>query len=318
MRNAPELGVLKTFVIDAGRNWLVTATSRGFYTCWDLRFSIPVKTWRHSDHSKRNIHRLAPSPATNKLALFALSSPFFFAANGDNQIDTWDIESTAAKQVFKIVPEFGGHNGHQAPLPGSATLHRPQTLDFGTEDLQRQVTNSESSMRAVMPGPSDAMSGAPNYILSAGTDRCIRYWDLNNVSKSFVISGPYSSHSSPSPSQLPVYSAQTVGQTTYFFETPPPTLLSSLASHTTSPSTSLSSSSSSSSMSTSSSSSSSSSSGGAGGAQAAESTRFTMGSGKQRPPPIHHNDAIVDLEVLELPTRLLISGSRDGVIKVWK
>jgi hypothetical protein len=43
-----------------------------------------------------------------------------------------------------------------------------------------------------------------------------------------------------------------------------------------------------------------------------------MSNGKQRPPPIHHNDAITDIEVLELPTRLIISGSRDGVIKVWK
>jgi hypothetical protein len=137
MRNGPELGVLKTFVIDAGRNWLVTATSRGFYTLWDLRFSIPVKTWRHADVTKRNIHRLAPSPATTK-SQYVLSSPFFFAANGDNQVDMWDIENTVSRQVFKIVPEYGAHN-HQAPLPGSATLHKSQTLDFGTEDLQRQV-----------------------------------------------------------------------------------------------------------------------------------------------------------------------------------
>lgn len=153
------------------------------------------------------------------------------------------------------------------------------------------------------------MSGSPNYVITAGTDRCIRYWDLTNVSKSFVISGP--SHSSASPAQLPVYSTQTAGPTTYFIETPPPTLLSSLASAHASPASSLSSS-------TLSSSTSSGASSSSGGGASAESPRVVLSSGKQRPPPIHHNDAITDVEVLELPTRLLISGSRDGVIKVWK
>lgn len=137
LRNGADLGVLKTFVIDAGRNWLVTVTSRGIYTCWDLRFSVPIKTWRHSDVTKRNTHRLVPSPPTNR-PLYVLSSPFFYAANGDNQVDLWDIEANASRQVFKIVPEFGAHTG-QTPSPGSATPHKPQTLDFGTEDLQRQV-----------------------------------------------------------------------------------------------------------------------------------------------------------------------------------
>jgi phosphoinositide-3-kinase regulatory subunit 4 len=172
------------------------------------------------------------------------------------------------------------------------------------------VLNSETSMRAMLSGPSDAMSGLPNYVITAGTDRCIRYWDLTNVSKSFVISGP--SHSSASPAQLPVYSTLTAGPTTYFIETPPPTLLSSLASTHASPASSLSSSTLSSTSSGASSSSSS------GGSASAESPRVVLSSGKQRPPPIHHNDAITDIEALELPTRLLISGSRDGVIKVWK
>jgi len=35
-------------------------------------------------------------------------------------------------------------------------------------------------------------------------------------------------------------------------------------------------------------------------------------------PLIAHNDCILNLKVLEQPSRMLISGSRDGVIKVWK
>lgn len=36
------------------------------------------------------------------------------------------------------------------------------------------------------------------------------------------------------------------------------------------------------------------------------------------PPSINHHDVITDLELLELPSPMLISGSQDGVIKVWQ
>lgn len=150
------------------------------------------------------------------------------------------------------------------------------------------MTSIAASMRAILPGPCEPTTGSPLYVITGGTDRCVRYWDLHNVSKSFLVSGP---SYAPSPnSALPTYSTQTVGPTTQYIETPPPTLLSShapLSGSTTS-------------------------------MGPAESSRFALNSGKQKPPPIHHHDAILDLEMLELPTRLLISASRDGVIKVWK
>jgi len=36
------------------------------------------------------------------------------------------------------------------------------------------------------------------------------------------------------------------------------------------------------------------------------------------PTPVHHKDTILDLKVLEWPQKMLVSSSRDGVIKVWK
>ena len=35
-------------------------------------------------------------------------------------------------------------------------------------------------------------------------------------------------------------------------------------------------------------------------------------------PSMNHHDCILDMKMLELPHRMLISSSRDGVVKVWK
>jgi phosphoinositide-3-kinase regulatory subunit 4 len=35
-------------------------------------------------------------------------------------------------------------------------------------------------------------------------------------------------------------------------------------------------------------------------------------------PSVNHHESILDLKLLELPHRMLISAGRDGVVKVWK
>jgi len=264
MHNKPDLGSLKTFLIDPLRNWLITVTSRGFYTCWDLRFLIPIKTWRHSIATKHSIYRVAPSPPSKQQN--SRSSPLFFAATGGNEVQLWDIESAVTRQVLRAMPE-----GDPQPQSTPAIMYNPHSQDFGTDDLQRQMTSCQPSMRAILTGPSESTTGMPSYVITAGTDRQIRYWDLSNVSRSFVIAGPASS---------PVFSTQTVGPTTFFLEQASPLGSSSSTD---------------------------------------QIMRFpTQESRGKLRTPVHHKDTILDLEMLELPTRLLVSGSRDGKNKVWK
>jgi hypothetical protein len=35
-------------------------------------------------------------------------------------------------------------------------------------------------------------------------------------------------------------------------------------------------------------------------------------------PSFHHSDSILDLKMIEMPHKMLISCSRDGIVKVWK
>ncbi len=56
LSNALSLGVTQDLVIDPQHNWLATGSSRGFLCVWDLRYGVPLRTWRHPDGSK--IHKL--------------------------------------------------------------------------------------------------------------------------------------------------------------------------------------------------------------------------------------------------------------------
>src|SRR5690554_2567695 len=38
LNNSLNMGLLSCFLIEPNRNWMVTGTNSGYYTCWDLRF----------------------------------------------------------------------------------------------------------------------------------------------------------------------------------------------------------------------------------------------------------------------------------------
>ncbi len=84
LTNPLSQGVIQDFVVDPQRNWLTAATSRGYLTCWDLRFHIPIKAWRHPGRSR--IHRLAHYNVAGK-------GTWIFVSAGLSEVDVWDVES---------------------------------------------------------------------------------------------------------------------------------------------------------------------------------------------------------------------------------
>ncbi len=45
---------------------------------------------------------------------------------------------------------------------------------------------------------------------------------------------------------------------------------------------------------------------------------FNSKHARTQAPSVNHHDCVLDLKLLELPHRMLVSASRDGVVKVWK
>jgi len=132
--------------------------------------------------------------------------------------------------------------------------------DYGIKGLS--TSKSTTSTRAII-----SPCGG-KYIITAGTDRKIRYWDMESPHNSYIISGLDANEAQPK------YRCTSLEDITVFEEEP--TVKS-----------------------------------------------INMADMELLPDPalvspsIHHHDTITQLAVLEVPHQMLISGSRDGVVKVW-
>ncbi|CAM9512569.1 unnamed protein product [Ectocarpus sp. 12 AP-2014] len=311
LRAHPELGFLTVIALGTEKTWLVVGTSRGFVMLWDLRFQarrrlhVLARLWRHS--SGGPIHKLAtcsrlPPPD-------AAPGPHVIVAAGRNEAAIWDVSTGGAcKQCFRVVPPSEG-----PPPSASSRSSRGQdpAAILGAElpvleevSLPSHPNAPALSLGAQLSAVRDFSSGAPqtggdpairalvgrisrserdSYLITGGTDRCIRYWDFQAASRCYMVSGREPFPGRPSPRTLQVPGPAPGGKSTvvlYYDEDPPPPSPASLASRTGSPA-------------------------------------VTLEKGLVAPRS-SHDDAVLDVKVTELPTKMLLSGSRDGAVKIWK
>ncbi|CAK9092416.1 Serine/threonine-protein kinase VPS15 (Vacuolar protein sorting-associated protein 15) (AtVPS15) [Durusdinium trenchii] len=196
LRVGPQAGMITALVAPPEGDvlWLVAGTSRGLVILYDLRFEIVLRAWRHPSHSK--IHRLCISRATG-------CDPLVYIAAGENAFGLYNIADGKHVQSFKTVPTAMDAETAAvvaelepvdvdllAPLSGS----RPHALSSkampaGSELLDTLATDGldparrriEPSVRAILcpfdtVDAKDHKAHIPNTVISAGSDRRIRYW----------------------------------------------------------------------------------------------------------------------------------------------
>ncbi|KAH8939339.1 hypothetical protein BDL97_15G033100 [Sphagnum fallax] len=98
LRAKPAQGFISTTALDPACNWLVSGTSRGMLTLWDLRFQVPVNTWQHPACCPvESICVLIPGTGTVPLAS---AHPFVYVAAGRNEVALWNAEDGTCHQVL--------------------------------------------------------------------------------------------------------------------------------------------------------------------------------------------------------------------------
>ena len=99
----PRQGVMQKLACDGPDSpWLLTGTSRGHLTLWDMRFQIPLTQWRHP--LGHPVNALAPAVApVGNLGLRGGgrgSSPLVYIAAGSHEVGLWDVEEGKCHQVM--------------------------------------------------------------------------------------------------------------------------------------------------------------------------------------------------------------------------
>lgn len=147
-------GIQTAMAISPDQNWLVSGTSSGVITCWDLRFQLPIVKCTHPAESR--IRQLAIPGSGEVLA----------SVQGNNEVGLWNMESQFRQLVLWA----------SSSPPLSTNQSNSQSVT-----AMQSVHNHEM-----------------NVLITAGTDNRIRYWDLQNPDRSYIIAGAYNEKSSTS------------------------------------------------------------------------------------------------------------------------
>lgn len=191
LKAKPSQGYICATALASCYNWLVTATSRGVLTLWDLRFQIPVNTWQHP--SSCLVESICPVLSQSDFTSATMSRPYLYIAAGRDEVALWNAEDGSCQQVLRLACDASDSEVSEVP----AALARPKLVV--TAELKRSEGSKRSDyrldelneppprltgVRALLP-----LSGGTR-LLTGGTDCKVRMWDRLRPDRSYCVCGP--------------------------------------------------------------------------------------------------------------------------------
>jgi phosphoinositide-3-kinase regulatory subunit 4 len=202
----PEFGFPTAMTISPDRNWISVGTSKGCVALWDIRYNVMSRAWQHSSASP--IHRLACCKSVNVSNSSSRDYPegaYLFVAAGRGEAAVWGLpEGGPCIRCFRTLPpppagDSTAHAYHTlAPLPVLQEISTPKVRNIRHSEIKSRLHNDsnsfEPSVRAVIGRISSTGS---SYVVTAGMDRYIRFWDFHSPAKCFTVSGMEPSQPKP-------------------------------------------------------------------------------------------------------------------------
>ncbi|CAM6126892.1 unnamed protein product [Calypogeia fissa] len=196
LKGDPAQGYTSATALDPNCNWLVTGTSRGVLTLWDLRFQVPVNSWQHPLGCP--VESMCPLLPRTGTVLSTIARPFIYVAAGQDEIALWNAEDGSCHQVMRLAPdpdtelrEIPSALAPQAPnskFGPSTTASSKQSSGQNPKDYKMEELNEPpprlGGVRALLP-----LAGGTG-LLTGGTDCRVRMWDRLRPEHSYTVCGP--------------------------------------------------------------------------------------------------------------------------------
>ncbi|PSR78508.1 hypothetical protein BD289DRAFT_485992 [Coniella lustricola] len=186
LENPVHHGTPTCFCIDKKRNWLCVGTSHGVLDLWDLRFKMRLKGW--GVPGKSSIYRLSIHPIKGRGKWVCVSG-----GTGQGEVTVWDLEKTICREIYRVGGNKEGPKGYD---PWDVDEDRPEGMlgRFATSIEPSATGSADRGVRAMAVGSSpldgrDQRDVRHAYILTGGSDKKLRFWDLTRVENSTVFSG---------------------------------------------------------------------------------------------------------------------------------
>ena len=212
LQNPVHHGTPTTFCCDRKHNWMVVGTTHGILDLWDLRFRVRLKAWGLPGMSV--IHRLQVHPTRGRGRWVCVGG----RGNHGNEITVWDIEKVQCREVYRA-----STNGTQQNQQGNTRAIKPSDYTAWRVDSDRpEGMLSRFATAGATPVGIDAGIGgsggvAPSsglgqgicafvvgfdapeegskdisksgFMITAGSDQTLRFWDLSRPEQSLIFSG---------------------------------------------------------------------------------------------------------------------------------
>ncbi|GAP86387.1 putative protein kinase [Rosellinia necatrix] len=285
--NPVHHGTPTCFCVDRKRNWLLLGTSHGVLDLWDLRFKVRVKSWGMPGMSA--IYRLSLHPAKGRGKWVCVAG-----GTGFGEVTVWDLEKTQCREIYRAGGAKDGPREYKAwdvddDKPEGMLSHFATSIEPTTSSLDRGVRAMVVGAGA-MEEQRDVRYG---YILTGGSDKKLRFWDLIRIENSSVFSGLQSEDVRPvfttvsTPSQPGLsLNVERLPKSNQGADAKPGSI--------------------------------SSKNGKSGASSREKPPRHTVISNEQAQLLRSHLDSILDVAVLELPYTMTVSVDRSGVIFVFQ
>ncbi|KAJ5072996.1 phosphoinositide 3-kinase regulatory subunit 4 [Anaeramoeba ignava] len=185
-----KLGFITSIASEPNSNWCSIGTSTGFIQCFDLRFLIPFQTWREPSYNPIETLKYYSS---NDHDFWIVSSSLY-----NNEICVWDIETSKCRKIFRVLPS----RSRSDTFVQSKFDYLSYSINDGLENIFFKddsdtsfiseeikgyfLSNQEDSIHSIH---SIWCSPDEPYLITGGSDLCLRYWNTENIENSFIISG---------------------------------------------------------------------------------------------------------------------------------
>ncbi|KAF2180054.1 phosphoinositide 3-kinase regulatory subunit 4 [Zopfia rhizophila CBS 207.26] len=203
LKNPLNHGTPTCFCVDRKHHWLLLGTSHGVLDLWDIRFKLRLKSWGFQGASP--IHRLLYP---------RLKRPRLYIAGGTGQgeVTVWDFEKLVCKEVYRTGTSKDTGSKSTTLIDLDEEKAGGMLGRFATSLEPTANSSAERGIRALVVNSQVTEEGGDpkhTFLLTAGPDWKVRYWDMNHHDISMVVSGmeadeakPQYSTSQPSPDTI--------------------------------------------------------------------------------------------------------------------
>eukprot|EP00298_Acanthocystis_sp_HF-20_P014140 c20652_g1_i1.p1 GENE.c20652_g1_i1~~c20652_g1_i1.p1 ORF type:complete len:1457 (+),score=612.94 c20652_g1_i1:607-4371(+) len=225
-----HMGLAQDLLVDPAGNWVLIGTSLGFLIIYDIRFEVIGKVWRHPKRCPiRKLSHFNSNPNfASQSSIRPPEGPLVLIAAGGSDSElcaVWDIASGHCCWSFQSL------GPKETPLESldltECDLFISGTVNFWKNNEAYRHLEGREDDNVTYPHYTRALyySSKGSFLMTGGSDRTLRFWDLEHPAESFQVVSPrpeiQSGFSQNKGTKSHNYDAKAVNQTTVrFTETP--------------------------------------------------------------------------------------------------